>query len=294
MRPHLRLRFLAPALLSVAVAACGTDAVSPVAEPLPPLAAATCYAHSAEGQPLPALVAHRLEGGVLVQDFLDSAQLQVTANGRWERRLRMSRYRDQVYASAVPSQEVGTWTATDTAYVFVAEPSGRRFALSSLTPGQVVPVPLRAASEGYIEATLRSVQPEPSIVGTYRVTEVRGQPAPAPIYVFHDYPEDGRLKSIFLIVDSARVQLAGNGRYTHRIHVTEWEGPNGGAPERVRFRFVIGDFGAWTREGTLLRFTSGWIQNFTFSGTTYDAQRMELLHGLSHGDPPVPVRYARE
>lgn len=43
-----------------------------------------------------------------------------------------------------------------------------------------------------------------------------------------------------------------------------------------------------------LRFTSGWMENHAFTGTTYDAQRMELLHGLSHGDPPVPVRYARE
>jgi hypothetical protein len=292
MRPNLRL--LAPVLLTATLAACGSDTVAPDANPLPPLAAATWHVHAAEGQSLPALVAHRLDAGVLVQDFLDSAQFRITADGRWERRLWMSRYRDFAYASAVPSQEVGTWTATDTAYAFVAEPSGRRFSLRSLTPGQVAQVPLRAANEGYIEATLRTDATEPSIVGTYRVTEVRGQPAPAPIYVFNDYPEDGRLKSIHFIVDSAHVQLAGNGRYSHRIHFTEWEGPNGGSPERVRVRWMHADHGTWTRDGTLLRFESGWLQNHRFNGTTYDAQRMELLHGLSHGDPPVPVRYARE
>jgi hypothetical protein len=295
MTPSLAFRAFAAVLLATTVAACGSDdAVAPTpANPLPPLAAATWYVHTAEGQRLPALVAHRLEQGNLVQDFLDSALVQVTADGRWERRLWMSRYRAGRYEAALPSLEVGTWTATDTAYLFTAEPSGRRFALAALTPGEPATLPLRGTAEGYIEATVRTVRPEPSVVGTYRVTEVRGQPVPAALWVENDYEEDGQRYSVHLIVDSARLVLNGGYRYTHVIHYSEWFGPNNGPPTQRRYRAKTEDYGRWTRDDRLLRFTSNWLENHAFAGTTYDPRHMELLHGLSHGDMPVPVRYAR-
>lgn len=285
----------ATAGLSLALlAACGSDAVAPSGpEPLPPLVTATWHVHEAEGQPLPALVAHRLEQGALVQDFLDSARVQVDASGTWTRSLWMSRFRAGLFETRVTGFEHGTWRADAAAYVFTAEASGRTFSLAALTPGQVVRLPLRDVRDGYIEATVRTVPPEAPIAGTYAVTHVRGTVVPAAMHVFNDYPEDGRLLSIHYVVDSTRLVLYANQRYEHVIHYAEWDGPNRGAPTRLRRRAVHQDFGVWQRDGTLLRFESAWWQNHRFSGTTYGPQSMELLHGLAHGDVAVPVRYAR-
>lgn len=291
--PARRVR-AAAALSLLSVAACGSDGTAPSAPaPLPPLASATWHVHEAEGQPLPALVAHRLEQGALVQDFLDSARVQVEASGRWTRSLWLSRYRAGLFETRVTGLEHGTWRADEAAYVFTAEGSGRTFTLATLTPGQVVRLPLRDAREGYIEATVRTVPPEAPIAGTYRVTQVRGADVPAAMHVFNDYPEDGRLLSIHYVVDSMRLVLRGNQRYEHVIHYAEWDGPNHGPPTRLRRRAVHQDFGVWQRDGTLLRFESAWWQNLRFAGTTYGPQAMELLHGLAHGDVAVPVRYAR-
>ncbi len=293
------LRRLASAVLllstATVLAACGSDSPSaPSPAPvLPPLVEATWYAHTAEGQELPALVAHRLEQGALVQEFLDSAQFHVAANGRFTRRLWLSRYRNGALEARVPAQETGAWAATDTAYIFTADVSGARFSLRALTPGQVVSVPLRAVANGYIAATVRVVPPTEPVLGTFRVTTVRGMQVPAAMYVFNDYVEGNDTMSVHLIVDSTRLVLRGNRQYEHVIHYSEWVGPNRGAPERRRYSATRGDFGEWTRTGTLLQFESGWLQNHRFAGTVYNSTAMELLHGLSHGDDVVPVRYAR-
>ncbi len=296
MSPYPFRAVVAPVLALTTLVACSSSSSTAPEEPvntLPPLVAAVWYAHAAEGQPLPALVAHRLEQGDLVQDFLDSAQVQITADGRWTRRLWLTRYRNGSFDAPVPSQEAGTWVATDTAYIFTTEPGGVRFSLASLTPGQVVELPLRDVTRGYIAATVRTVPPPEMVVGTYRVTSVRGVDVPSAMYVINDHVEEGRTVSIHFIVDSARLVLFGNRRYEHTIHYSEWEGPNNGPPTQRRFRWRNGDFGEWRRDNTLIRFESGWLQNLRFDGTVYNRNTMELLHGLSHGDPAVPVRYSR-
>lgn len=281
-------------LLGLGSACGGADPAAPPVEPLPPLAAATWHVHEAEGQPLPALVAHGLEDGVLVQDFLDSATVDVRADGTWERRLWISRFRDQQYHAPVGALEAGTWRATTTAYEFTAQPSGRRFSLASLTPGQPVTFPLRGAAEGGIQARLRTAPPPPSLPGTFEIAEVRGAPVPAVMYVFNDFEEAGRVVSIHLVVDSAQLTLRSNGSYTHLIHYSEWEGPNHGAPTTLRFRFSAYDHGTWTRgPGDQVRFESGFLQNHRFGGSAAAPSRLDLAHGLSHGDPPEPVRYVR-
>jgi len=288
------VRFVASsALLSISVACDGSPTSPGAAEPLPPLSSAVWYAHAAEGQPLPALVAHRLEGGTLVQDFLDSARVEVGASGTWVRRLWMSRYRGGSFDQRVPSQESGTWVATDTAYVFTASTSGRRFSLRAMSPGAEIQLPLRSVTDGYISAAMRTAPPAPAIVGSYRIAEVRGIAVPAPIYVFNGFEDDGRIISVHLIVDSAFIELRHDGTYAHAIFHSEWEGPDGGAPTARRFRWTTFDFGGWAREGTQLRFESDWLQNHRFDGHVATGRVMELRHGISHGDEAVPVRYVQ-
>jgi hypothetical protein len=286
---------LLPVLLVSLFAACGTDAVAP-APPAerPPLVTATWHVHEAEGQTLPALVAHRLEAGTLVQDFLDSARVEVRAEGTWTRALWLSQYRDGAVAGTRAELEHGTWRAADSLYAFVAEPSGRVFTVAQLTPGREARVPLRGLRDGFIEGLVRTEPPPAPLTGTYRATAVRGVSLPAPIQVFHDHEEDGRLLSIHLIVDSVRLVLQGNHRYAQVLHYTEWEGPNRGAPTRVRFRWRLADFGQWTRTGSAVRFESGWLQHHRFAGLVEPAGALALEHGLSHGDEPAPVRYTRD
>lgn len=278
------------------IAACADASPTAPARPtpLPPLPSATWHVHVAEGQALPALVAHRLENGSLVQEFLDSARVEVGASGTWVRHLFISRFRASTFEAQTAEQEFGTWMVTDSGYRFTAEPSGRAFMVARAVPGDSVTLPLRGASHGgFIQATLRTTRPAPSIVGAYRVTAVRGQPVPATIYSWPEFVDGDRLVSIHLVVDSASLRLLANGTYQQAIHYREWEGPVGGGPTTVRHRFSVYDHGAFVRQDAALRFESGWLQNHRFAGAVTDAGGMELLHGLSHGDEPVPVRYGR-
>lgn len=295
--PHTApLRRTLPALL--AIVALGCESSSPLAppprEPLPPLATATWFVHSAEGQSLPALVAHRLESGDYVQDFLDSARVQVTAAGTWTRTMWLSRYRAGSYESSFAGIEGGTWVAGDSAYTFTADVSGRSFSVRAMTPGDSVVLPVRGFGEGYVLATLRTSSPPPAVVGSYRVTHVQGAQVPSAIYVFNNHDDgDGRIVSIHLVIDSVKLELRHTGQYQHAIYHTEWEGENFGPPTTVRSRWATFDFGSWTRNGGSLSFESGWLQNLRFGGTATAGGTLELQHGISHGDEPVPMRYAR-
>ncbi len=118
-----------PALAALLLAACTTDSpVAPVRN-LPPLEARLWYVQSADGQQLPALIAHRLVEGSLEQTFLDSATVQITADGRWVRRFWMQRLRAGQRVASEASQRVGTWSATPESYLFIEEPAGRTFEL---------------------------------------------------------------------------------------------------------------------------------------------------------------------
>lgn len=283
------------ALLLVLAVACERDTpLAPDPTPLPPLVATTWHAHATEGQALPANVAHWLEDGVLVQDFLDSARVEIRADGTWERRLWMSRFRSVLFDSPVVELETGTWSATDSGYLFAAEFGARQFSIAAMTPGAAVNFPLRGVPGGSILATLRTEAAPPAVTGAFEILTVLDQPVPATMYVFNDVAMEGRVVSIHLIVDSARVDLWSNGTYTHRIHYSEWEGPNHGAPSALRYQWNFHDYGFFTRgPGAAIEFHSNWLENHQFAGTVDPADGMDLQHGLGHGDPPVPVHYTR-
>ncbi|MBX3173700.1 MAG: hypothetical protein KF709_04775 [Gemmatimonadaceae bacterium] len=279
----------------VFLASCTGDSPAgpPRSQPLPPLAAATWYVHAAEGQPLPALIAHRLVDGTLEQDFLDSATVEVRADSTWERRMWFQRYRAGATPVRVAQLEWGRWAVSDSGYLFTSDLGVRSFVVARMTPGDSTVLPIRGSAEGYVLATLRSVAPPPTMFGEYRVATVNGHPLPSAMYVFPDVEVDGRRFSTHYLVDSARLALHPNGQYQQGIYYSEWEGEPNGPPTTLLYRAYTGDFGTWTRSGTQLAFESGYLQNHRFSGNSEGPTGLALLHGLSHGDPPVPVTYAR-
>ena len=298
MYAHVARRLTTVALAATIVAAlagCGSDDRGPLeVDRLPPLAAQTWHVHVADGQPMPALVGHGTVDGALEQTFLDSAQVSVDANGRWEQRSWTQRFRSGDLVAHVPRIDAGVWTVTDSGYLFKSDLLGDRFVVREI-PGETVNANLRIeALPGLIVAALRRAPPPASPTGAWVAGSVRGTPIPAAIYVFDPFQENGRTISVHLVVDSVRLALHPNGQYRHRIWYTEWEGLPGGSWQTVRSRWTVGDFGAWTRTGNVLQLESNWIQNHRMTAT-FDAttRLLTMPHGLTPGDEPVAFGYRR-
>ncbi len=288
-------RALRPLALIAALQACSSDRpTAPDLTPLPPLATATWRVHQADGQPLPALVAHRLVGGQLLQTYLDSAQLEVDASGRWQQRLWMQRLRDGRFDGRFAEQDAGAWVVDGDRYRFTSDVHGERFAIRALVADSLRADLRASAVDGVMRSTLRQTAPSASPAGAWRASAVQDAPLPAPIYVFDPAVVDGDTVSVHFLVDSAGIRLLPSGRYEHWIRYSEWHGPAGGAPTQQRFRFAWADFGTWTRNGLQVAFESGYYQNHRFSGEFAGAGPLRLQHGLSAGDPLVGLRYVRE
>jgi len=282
-----------PKLAALLLAACTADSpVAPV-ENLPPLEARLWYVQSADGQQMPALIAHRLVEGSLEQTFLDSATVQITADGRWIRRFWMQRLLAGERVASEASQLVGTWTATPESYRFVEDLSGRTFELRGEVGATItLALPGIGANDRVVSVLGHAAVP-PGPVGTWAIEAVRDAAIPSAMYIFDDYEENGVLMSIHLVVDSAVIVLHPNGTYQQRIHFREWAGLPGGPPATVRFVWVARDFGSWTRVGTTLDFESGWLEGLRMAGEFGADGKLRMQHGISHGDEWVPVRYAR-
>lgn len=284
------LAILAATLLT----ACSSDAPNAPREPFPPLTSQRWYVQTADGQALPALVAHRVVDGSLEQLFLDSATVDVTQEGTWTRRFWMQRFLGGERVGAEYSQIVGTWAATREGYEFVSEPGGRRFALRGEARDAISLSLPGLGTHDVIVAALGRTPVPPGPLGTWRLTAVHELPLPSTIYRFDNFEEDGVLKSIHLIADSARIVLHPNGTYTHRIDFSEWEGPNHGEATTFRYRWFASDFGSWTRSGLTLNFASGWIEGLRMQGEFAASGPLRMLHGISHEDEWVPWRYVRQ
>ncbi len=225
---NIALRRSAALLISL-LAACG-DAPTDPHSPLPPLEAGTWYVHSANGLALPALVAHGLDGGELVQTFLDSLQLVVGADGRWEQRAWLAEFRAGLPEGHVSRQDAGAWAATDSGYLFTSDLRDVRYVVRDPSV-ETLPLHLRAEGiPGVITATLQRVHPPAAPTGIWRGSEVHGRPLPDAIYVFDPTTIEDREVSVHLVVDSVRLEVLANGRYVHRNWVSEWEGAVGGPP----------------------------------------------------------------
>lgn len=285
-------RALSAALLALTLVACGDAPTDPNA-PLPPLQAGIWHVQSANGAELPALAAHGTVEGRYAQTFLDSLQVSVAADGRWEQRAWLVEFVDGALTGRVTRQDAGAWVVTDTGYLFSSDLHGQRFVVRDPSQGTLA-LNLRAEGiPGVIVTTLRSTRPPASPTGTWEASAVRDRPLPDAIYVFDPTEVDGQPVSVHFIVDSARLAVLANGRYVHRTWASEWIGAVGGPPTTLRIRYGYYDHGDWTRAGAELQFESTWLQNHRMNGELGGPTLLRMQQGLTHGDPPVSFRYAR-
>lgn len=275
--------------------ACSPDrTAAPEPVTLPPLASATWRVHRADGQALPALVSHELIKGVLVQTFLDSAHVVVDSSGRWVQRVWLQRYRDGEFDARLAEQDVGAWAIDGTEYRFTSDVNGARFSFGALDTDSLR-ISLRASAvNGVMLATLRQSAAPVAPVGSWRADAVADAPMPAAIYVFDPVVLEGDTVSVHFIVDTAHITLHPTGRYVHAIRYSEWIGPKSGGPTHRRYRWQWNDHGTWTRNGTEVAFESGYFQNHRMAGDFAGTGPLRIRHGLSHGDPPVGLRYVRQ
>lgn len=289
-------RFFALILLP-ALAGCAEDPVGPPIL-LPPLEAQVWHVHESDGQPVPALLGHRLvNGNVLEQDFLDWTQLFVEADGRWELRAQYQRYHDGTLRNGGTILDWGTWTATRDAYLFHQNTTNILLYVTTGPKDGVWNLDLRyPGQEGVAVSRLQAVAPPPSVAATYKATAMNEQPLPRVYIMDPEFFNGVKFVSHHLFIDSARVWLRSNGSYQHRIWYSHWEGPARGGPVVRLVGLVHNDFGTWTEAGVQLTLASGWLQNHVMLGerAANNVGPLRLNHGISHGDAPVPLRYVRE
>jgi len=292
MSPH---RF-SPLIAALIVAGC-TETTAPIATPtpLPALQDQVWHVHVSDGQSLPALLGHRtVAGGILEQDFLDSARVEIAANGTWEHKGWYQRYRSGQHYAWASTLDWGTWTATPTVYEFrrntgellysVAGPIGTELQMNLRYSGQA----------GVAVSQLRRTRPALDIHGRWRANALRDQPLPSAYIVENGDFGDGPV-SRHIVIDSAIVWLHPTGQYLQRIFYSEWEGAVDGPAERKLRELVEADYGAWNRNGVQLSLWSNWLQNKTMLGETSATAGgpLRLQHGITHGDEPAAFRYVR-
>lgn len=292
--PSLSPRHRALVLLLPLAAACDASggALGPVL--LPPLEATTWHVHAANGIALPALTAHGLVEGRLQQDFLDSARVEVTADGQWTLGAWFERFVDQRPEDRFVRQDVGTWVPTDTGYLFTSASGQTRFVVRD---PRLAAQTLRLSVEGIPGALLAEVRreaPPRALPGEWRAVALRGTPlANTPFEVIDPVELDGRMVSIHLFADSSRLVLRTNGTYEHRVWISEHEGDAGGPAHTKRGQFTLGDHGVWQRTGDELLLTSNWVEDHRMLGTLLPDGGLQLQHGIDFGGPFAPFRYAR-
>lgn len=288
-------RRVIPLALIVLVASCDDAATAPIEPtPPPPPEAAVWHLTLSDGQAPPALVAHRLVQGSLEQVFADSAQLTIGAAGQWTLTSWLRTYRGgQPYLASVQTEH-GTWAWQDTAYVFISDDAHSRGWMREPTAAAQTFWLRYVGVEGIAVSTFRRERPPASIFGEWHATAAAGEPLPRVFTVTNSYLEDGVLKSIHAIVDSARIRLHPTGQYTHRVWYSEWEGVPDGPPVSKRTNWYHGDFGYFVRQGTAVSTESNWLQNHRMTGTLEGPDHpLQLTHPFSAGETPVPYLYVR-
>lgn len=134
----------------------------------------------------------------------------------------------------------------------------------------------------------------PVLTGQWRALHVGGVALPATVARFTDDPAVPGVTELRL--DDAITTLSDDGRYTRVTLYSEWNSVTPGDPSswRVRFRYRDTDFGTYTRSGTSVLLTSGWIQNLVVRGNLADGGALRLQHGLTPGDDLLDIRYQRQ
>ncbi len=286
-----------PLAVALLLAACADEAPLTPTPGIPPLQSAVWHVHRSDGQALPALLGHRLlPDGNLEQDFLDSARVEIRADGTWEQRGWYQRFRSEMPTSWHTSFDYGTWRVTETGYE-LRRATGDLLATLTGPVGAELTLNLRYANQaGVAVSVLRPQRPAPTIHGRWRATALRDQPLPAAYIVDPEFESENGLVSRHIVIDSAVVFLLPNDRYLQRIFYAQWEGPANGAPQTRMADFEESDFGSWTLNGVSISLLSGWLQNKTILGEAAAdrAGPLRLNHGITHGDEPAPFRYVRQ
>lgn len=290
------VRLVLVAALFVTTTACSDSSAPAAPAPLPPLGDQAWYVHTSDGQPLPALLGHRLVNGALEQDFLDSTRLDVYADGRWEQRAWYQRFRSGTFIEARTALDAGRWVATSSSYELRAADGALRYTLGA-TLGAELTLNLQYAQQaGVAVSTLRRTPAPLSIVGRWRATMMNGRALPA-IYTSDSSIDAGAgLVSRHILIDSAMITLQANNRYTQEVYYSEWEGPVNGPPLARVYRENAVDFGTWNRNGLgNLLLESSWLQNKRITGEAREQEvtPLRLFHGITHGDPPAEFVYQR-
>lgn len=286
--------------VSASLAACEADspiAPVPVPQPLPALQSAVWHVNVSDGQSLPALLGHRtVTGGALEQDFLDSAQFIVNANGSWEHRGWYQRFRSGQHYSVIATFDGGTWTATTEAYEFRRSTGELIYLLPSGPSNGQWQLNLRYPNQaGLAVSVLRPSRPALSLAGRWRAAVMNDQPLPATYTSDPEIDAGAGLVSRHIRIDSAFVLLYANRSYRQLVFYSEWEGEVNGPPLRRVYGEVSTDFGSWSGDAAALMLESGYLQNKRIQGDAAlgAAMPLRLNHGITHGDPPATLRYVR-
>jgi hypothetical protein len=289
---------------------------------LPPLAAGAWYMHSADGQSLPAMVAHRLVDGVLEQTFIDSSRLEINSNGTWQQAVFKRRVliglpamsdtsgtgpaasrRSKTSVSTPTGGDVlepvlhtGLWTATDSAYRFVADVGAREFVVRAPAADSFAAYQKLVEFEqsGLVRGVFRRTPPLVPLSGTWRAISAASSALPALVEYVPRIEDDGQEYSIHVFVDSSRLELQANGEYQHKLYASSWQGPaNGGPTMRVGIH-VHNDRGVWSRPSGAALLQSAIYEAHAMSGELLAGGPLRLVHGVGPAaDVVFEVVYGR-
>jgi hypothetical protein len=294
------VRSLAFSLLMLLGVACAEssplDPVGPITPtPLPRLDNSVWYAHAANGVAMPAPVRSAANGLVMEEDYVDSLRFHIFADGSWAKSAWHNRFRDGLPSYWAAHHESGRWEIREDGYAF-ANAEGKELFVLPAPPGAEISLPLSyLANEAPRTFTLRPQAAPGTFHGRWRASTLNGAALPA-VYsseLNEEYPEGSLSWSI--VIDSANVFLYPNGHYGHRIYYSEYHGEAGQQPTRLFRRFVAIDYGSFSRDGTQLSLSSGWLSGLLKFGSVAEngAGALALNHGLTHGDPPAAFTYLR-
>lgn len=278
----------------VVMGACSSDgAVGPEdpSLPVPTLRPGAWHLHAADGQALPALVAHRmLAGNVLEQSFADSSRLDVSANGQWEQRTWLRHYENLEFARTETVYDAGTWTRTgDQSYLFTSTVRSREFRIVSPLPAalRIVQPILTRPEAGLVDGTFRDTPRPVGLASRWRATHVGDRPLPAVAASLPHDEYDGAPVSSHVVVDSVVVELHPTHRYRMTEWISWWIGPPSGGPAQRIYGTRHNDWGAWREIAGQVQFSStlyanrGWFgQRSAAGGALSLAQPIGLDAGV--------------
>lgn len=289
-------------VLGTALAACTeTSPVGPSPTPPPPaLQVGTFDLTRAEGQALPAYIAHRTVSGQLEQVYVDSARLIVTADGRFQQSIWTRTLRDGALSHRDNWIDAGAWRLAGQSYVFTSNGGSRQLTVRTATQAvlnvteTMVGWPQAGVVIGlYARRTTPPVeeppQPQPVTETRFRATDAGGKPLSAIVISEKDTPHKDA--ETYSQLDSAWVVLRSNGTYERRAFYSTWYSPNYVLGlGYIRLAFVRDyDRGTYVRasNGTLT-LTSDYYQNRTATGM-HLGDRIRLTQDMSAGDPVRPT-----